>query len=222
MASYPLTLPTSPGIRDIEWIPQSAVATSRSILTQLSQTYDWQGKTWRVTIELPPMSLADAKDWQAWIYEMNGVEGTFWLSDTIGGPGRGTVAGTPLVATGGQTGQSLDTDGWSNGDNVKAGDWISIYGRLYQILEDATETGGLITLTVWPNLAAPDANAPILYGSAAKGIFRLAEFPAFAWGTHHQQEPITMVAVEAKLWGAIHALNGDMILALDDTAILQN
>lgn len=217
--SYPLTLPSDPGPRDIDWIPVSAVATSRSAFTYLSQTYDWRGKGRRVYIEYPPMTVAQAKAWQAWLMKLNGTAGTFYLSDTVGGAGRGTVAGTPLVKGAGQTDDTLLTDGWTTADNVVAGDWISINNRLYTILDDATEAGGIMTLRIWPDADDPADNAPIRYGAAAKGVFRLSEFPSFAWDVTRLQAPLVLNAVEAKVWGAILEENGDWLQLEDETAL---
>ena len=218
-ASYPLTLPSTPGIRDIEWLPTNNVETSRSIFTFVSQTYDWGGKTRSVRIELPPMSVANAKVWQAWLHEMNGRAGTFYVKDSIGDVPQGTGGGTPLVKGAGQTSESLATDGWTpTTATVKAGDWISIHDRLYMILDDVTADGsGNMTLTVWPNADDPGDNATIAFGTAAKGIFRLSDFPSFAWSVDRIQEPLTLIAVEAKVWGALLEQNGDALLLEDST-----
>lgn len=142
------------------------------------------------------MTVLDAKVWQAWLLELNGLAGTFYLSDTIAGPGSGTVAGTPLVNGADQASESLATDGWSGGDNVKAGDWISIADQLYTILDDASESGGAMTLTIWPEARNPMDNAAISYGTSARGVFRLSEWPTFAWGIDRLQAPLTLIALE--------------------------
>jgi hypothetical protein len=220
MPDYPLAFPTVSGIAEIEWLPQSSVDTSRSWATRVSQTYDWGGKSRRVRIELPHMSLADAKIWQSWIYELNGREGVFYLSDTIGGPGLGTVAGSPLINGAGQVTETLITDGWTSGDTVVAGDWISINDRLYTILEDGTADGsGNLTLTVWPDADSPGDNAAISYGAAARGIFRLEEFPSYAWDVSRLQAPMTLIAIEAKDWGGLLTQDGAHITTQDDAVI---
>lgn len=194
--SYPLTLPSTPGIRDIEWLPDSSVETSRSTTTFVSQTYDWGSKVRRVRLEFPPMKLAEAKAWQAWVYKLNGLEGTFYLSDTVGAAGLGTVTGTPLVNGADQIIDELGTDGWGTGDNVYAGDWISIENQLYTILEDATESSGSMTLTLWPEAKGPADNATISYGSAAVGIFRLEEIPTIMWDITRLQSGFVLLAIE--------------------------
>lgn len=150
-----------------------------------------------VKITYPPMSLADAKAWQVAAYKLNGATGTFYLSDTVGGAGRGTVAGTPTIDGSGQTGQEIATTGWNTGDNVKAGDWISISDRLYTILEDATESSGDMTLTLWPQLGGGCGTGDsITYGGSARGIFRLEEFPSFNIDITRLQSGFTIMASE--------------------------
>lgn len=194
--TYPLTMPAAPAPRGVEWVSESSVAVSRSGFTFKPQAYDWGGKVRHLQIDFPPMSLEDAKVWQAWILKLNGREGTFYFSDTIGKSGQGTVNGTPLVDGASQTTQALVTDGWSTGDSVKAGDWISIADNLYTILSDASESTGAMTLDIWPDARTPADNATISYGEDARGVFRLDEFPSFEWTADQIQGPITMTATE--------------------------
>ena len=166
------------------------------------------------------MSLEDAKIWQAWIYELNGREGVFYLSDTVGAAGRGTATGTPLVNGASQALDTLVTDGWTASSTVKAGDWISINDRLYTILDDATANGsGNLTLTIWPEAGDHSDNSPISYGAAARGIFRLEEFPTYAWDITRLQAPMTLIAIEARDWSDwVSSPTKDDALSWDDSA----
>jgi len=195
--TYPLTMPSSPAPRVVRWGPQSSVASTVSPFTYQTNVYDWGGKVRFLSLEFPPMSLADAKAWQAWILSLNGDRGTFYFSDTIGGSGRGTVAGSPLVNGINERGDRIDTDGWSGGDNVKAGDWISIKDRLYTILEDASESSGAMELRIWPDAdASVSDNLPISYGAAARGVFRMTNFPSFRFDVSRIQQSFAIEAVE--------------------------
>ena len=195
--TYPLTMPTEPSPRDVEWIPQSSVAVSRSPFTFAEKVFDWGGKIFGLRIEFPPMSETDAAVWQAWILKLNGSAGTFYFSDTIGAAGNGTVNGNPVVNGAGQTGQTLNTTGWDPGDEVVTGDWISIEDRLYKILEDASESSGNMALTLWPAVDAPADTAPLSYGVSARGLFRLDGFPSWNWAPDFTQAPVTLLATEA-------------------------
>ena len=98
---------------------------------------------------------------------------TFTIAHLISpGSGRdphGAGGGTPLVKGSGQTGATLETDGWSNGvtNVVRAGDVMRITGLspLFRILADANSDGsGNASLTINPPIPAgvsPADNAPI-------------------------------------------------------------
>ena len=195
--TFPITLPSTPGPSSVEWLPDSAVSAARRPYNHQGFVYDWGGKIRSVKVTYPPMQLAEAKAWQAALYSLNGGTGTFYLSDTVGSAGLGTVSGTPLVNGSSQTGTDLITDGWGTGDNVYAGDWISIDNQLYTILEDVTESSGSMILTLWPEVSSPADNAAISYGADAKGVFRLDDWSSFRFSLSRLQEGITITATEA-------------------------
>jgi hypothetical protein len=195
--TYPLTIPSAPGFSGVEWIPSSTIAGSLDPFTFQPSAYDWGGQVRSIRLELPHMSIANAKAWQAFFCKLNGETGTFYFSDTVGAAGLGTVAGTPRVNGVGQDGPVLITDGWTSGDTVKAGDWISINDRLYTVVTDAVESSGSMTITLWPDVTGCIADdAAISYGAAARGIFRLEEFPSYAWDVSRLQAGISFTATE--------------------------
>jgi len=158
--------------------------------TYQSKVYAWEGKLRKATVRVGEMpSIAVWKEWQVAMLKLNGRDGTFYMQDPIGAVHRGIYnlasPGAPLVAGGNQNGPDLTTDGWpvSLAGMLKAGDFIAIQGRLYQLMADATSSaGGLSTLQIWPH-ATPAIldNAVITVGINAFGTFRLLEFPAFVY-----------------------------------------
>ena len=203
--SYPITLPTTPGFRDISWQPKSAVAVVESEYTYNQKVYKWDGMARSVLITLPPMNITNAKLWMAAIYSLNGVQGTFYLSDSaIGGPTQIAAYDSRaniLVDGAGQTGPTIANDGWAAISTIvlTAGDWVSIADRLY------TCTQGMITdglsagnMNLWPDvLVAPADNDPILIGSAARGIFRLTGWPEMGFSPNRLMEGFSFTAQEA-------------------------
>lgn len=175
--TYPLTLPTSPSIREMTWTPQTNVAVSTSEFTGEQQVYEHQGMWWNVEVALPPMERAEAEEWISFFLKLNGQQGTFRMGDPDGTTARGVATGTPLVNGASQTGKSLITDGWtiSTTDILKAGDWIQIGDYAYKNLNDVNSDGsGNATLDIWPRLrSSPGNNATIIVASPTS-LFRLA------------------------------------------------
>lgn len=189
--SFPISCPATPGFNDLRWQARSAVASQESEFTYQEKVYAWSGQCRTLVASLPPMSLVDAKLWQAWAYKLNGIEGTFYAGDSVGKLSQGSPGGTPLVAGSGQTGQDLTTDGWTHSITglLKAGDWLSIGDRLFTVLADVNSDGsGNATISVWPKIrTAYSDNAAISYGASARGIFRLTDWPEMGWDINRLQ-----------------------------------
>lgn len=198
--TYPIDLPSAPGFVSLKWSPRSAVAEQESPFTFHNKVYVWDGQQRRVVVKLPPMTVAQAKTWQAWALKLNGVEGTFYLRDSTGASLRGAASGTGLVKGANQLGATLNTDGWVAGviGLFLPGDWIQIGNRLYTVLDQAnSDGGGNASLTLWPKIrTSPADNYTIPYGAAAKGVFRLTEFPEFAWEVSRLMEGFEFTAKE--------------------------
>jgi hypothetical protein len=70
------------------------------------------GQRWAVTLEFSNLASNDRAVLQAFVGQVLGLADNFTLSPAEYDP-RGAFGGTPLVAGGGQTGNSLDIDGCS-------------------------------------------------------------------------------------------------------------
>lgn len=189
--TYPLALPTTPGIKDIEWNPRAAVASEASPYTYQAQVQAHQGQILAANVTLPPMKRAEAEKWVAWLMALNMTEGTFLLGDPDAPAPKGVATGTPLVNGAGQTGSTLSIKGltpnitgiYKAGDKLQLGSGLT--ARLYTILVDAdTDGSGNTTVTLWPRLrSSPADNAPIVT-TAPKGLFRLTANPG--WRVDHR------------------------------------
>lgn len=182
--TYPLSMPTTPGIKKFRMTARDVVAAPESPFTGGELVYDWQADWWEAEITLPPMQRAAAEEWVTFLLSLYGKKGTFLLGDPDATTPRGVATGTPLVKGASQSGIYLLTDGWtpSTTNILKKGDYVQIgsgsSARLHKNLEDVTsDASGNATLTLFPRLrqypAAPADNAAITV-SAAKGVFRLA------------------------------------------------
>ena len=80
--SYPLTLPTSIGIAQIELVAENAVAISTSPFTYRQQVVQHPGQRWRATVSIPQNIRRDiAAPWKAFLTSLKGQVGTFLLGD---------------------------------------------------------------------------------------------------------------------------------------------
>jgi hypothetical protein len=162
-----VTLPTSPRPREIAPWLVSQRADVTSIIGAGTQRRERTGDRWSIRVVLPPMSAADALQWQV---RLTKAADTCILElpepgITIGSPG------TPLVNAGSQAGSTLITDGWTADYVIKEGKWIAVSVSsliyLYQCTADTTATGGSASIPIQPMLRASPANdAPLIINPA--------------------------------------------------------
>ncbi len=180
--TYPLT-PPSGGVARATIRQVANVAVSRSVFTGEQQVQRWQGERWEFDLDLALMERPTAQAWAMFLAKMYGSYGTALIGDPAylaAGP-RGIATGTPLVNGGGQSGDTLATDGWTNGVTgiLKAGDYIQLgtgaTSRLHVVLDDANSSGGgAASLNIWPRLREAPANNSAIVVAGARGLFRLA------------------------------------------------
>lgn len=179
--TYPLSIPSTPGIASVRFTPMSVVAVSQSPFTLQDQVQGFAGQRWQVEMSLPTMQRANAEQWITFLLSLNGRLGTFLFGDPAGKQPRGSALGTPVVDGAGQTGGSLQTSGWQTNENgvLLKGDYIeigtSLLTRLYKVLNDANANGsGEAEIDIWPDLQVSPADAGPLIITQATGLFRLS------------------------------------------------
>lgn len=178
--TYPLSIPSN-DIAKVRLTVTDIVGVSQSPFSGAQQVYRYSGQFWEADITLPPMKRAVAEYWISFLLKLNGSYGTFLLGDPNGRTPRGSVAGSPLVYGGSQTGNELETDGWTPSAEgvLLAGDYIQLgtgaTSRLYKVLDDVNaDSSGRATLTIYPNLrVSPSDNDPV-FTSNTKTVFRLS------------------------------------------------
>lgn len=178
--TFPLAFPAV-GIKSINIRAQTVVGASVSPFTGQQQVYRHQGQWWEMEVTMPAMKRDDAEQVAAFLLKMNGRFGTFLLGDPANTAPRGVGTGTPLVDGASQTGDQLNTKGWtiSTTGIMKAGDWIQIgdaaTSRLYKVLDDANSDGsGNATLNIFPSLRSSPADDAVVTVSSPRGQWRLA------------------------------------------------
>jgi hypothetical protein len=181
--SYRLfTMPSSPGPASVEIAMQDTVATLESPFTKRLQTQNWPGADWwEGTITLPPMTVATAGPWEAFLAALQGQLNVFQAPDWRRQSPLGNAIGSvPTVAAGNTAlANTLITSGWKVGAGrvLLPGDRFSLGYRYYMVAGDEPVTpaaNGNATFTIWPSLREVPATGTALVLNAPKVLLRLA------------------------------------------------
>jgi hypothetical protein len=171
--SYPLTLPSAPGFRELTFRPVNINGQATSEFTGQTQITQWNGEWWEADLVLPPMVRATAEAWLAFITALRGTVGTFYL-----GPEKNarTALGTAAGVTVNGAAQSGTTITLAGTGSFAAGDWIQLgsgsTSRLHKVLIAAPAAG---SVEIFPRLRESPSNGSSVVVSSPKGVFRLAE-----------------------------------------------
>lgn len=225
--SYPLTFPTYTGIRSLTLRQVTASKLTGSPFTFKQQAIVHTGQRWEADVSLPPLAtLANGKQWAAWLSSLRGVQGTFLMGDPTGSAPRGAASllgaslaldlgtgtymaspsgGTGLVVDGAnQTGGSLNVqaDEGSVTGYLLAGDYIQLGSgsttSLHMVLQDVdTAADGTATLDLWPDVRRATADQDPVVIDAPVGQWRLSANTT-QWDINHARTyGIAFTAFEA-------------------------
>lgn len=122
MAAFPTTV----GIQSMTMRLRSAVAMSASPFSYDQQVYQHQGVQWEAEVKLPPMTRAQAKEYEAFFAGLRGMAGTF----TMANPLHNTTASGTI-----SNGAVGDTTVTASTTNAVAGDYFEINDRLHIITD---------------------------------------------------------------------------------------
>ena len=181
--SYPLSLPTSIGIAQIEFRAANAVAVSRSPFTYSTQVHAYSGQSWQADVTLPSIRRDLAEEWVAWLISLKGQLGTFYLGDPNAVTPRGSARDTDTILVNGATSSgntlAIDDAPASQTGYLKAGDYMQVgtgtSRQLFKVLADVnTNASGQATVDIWPDVRTTIANNSAVTVENTKGIFRLA------------------------------------------------
>lgn len=179
-----VAVPSSPGLRSVQFGFRDAVGVVQSEFTGQTQTQQWPGADLLTgTMTLPPLQQADADAWLAFLMELRGMANAFQIGDPLKSSPRGTPSGTPEVdntQTGGNAAmsQQLTTKGWTASETglLLPGDWIQIDYRMYRVLDQVNSDGsGNATISIWPSLREVPTDSGAVTTTSPKGLFRLAK-----------------------------------------------
>lgn len=158
------------------------VGITASPYTLEEQHFKWPGEIWTIDFRLPPFtSRRIGMQWVSFMLNLEGTFGRFLMGDPSAKKPLGVATGTPEVDGAGQSGNILNTKGWTpstsgimlQGDYIQIGSGLS--SRLHMVTADANSDGaGNASLRIVPALRYSPADDLALTVNDAKGVFRMA------------------------------------------------
>lgn len=170
----------------VDWALVGNTQAFASPLSGAVQTLELPSPRWRFAMEFRNLLEPDAALLQAFLVQLRGRSGRFYMHNMARSAPRGVATGTPLVNGAAQTGNTLATDGWppSTTGILKAGDFFGVNGELKMLVADASSNvSGQATLTFEPPLRASPADNAAITTSQPTATFMLDE-DAMRWVTH--------------------------------------
>lgn len=168
----PLTMP-SVRPTDTSWAIVSNTRQFVSPLTGAIQTAQRTGNRWRASLSYQNLFGSDRAAMQAFLSQLQATANNFYLQDHSYAR-RADGEGTPRVNGASETGNEIDTDGWTSGTYAMlAGDFFEVNGELKMCVADSTITAGAATIQFVPELRATPGDNTELEIDTPKGIFRL-------------------------------------------------
>ena len=181
---YPLSLPTTIGIAEIELRANNVVGVSQSPFTYKQQVVQHQGQRWEASVSIPPVRKDLAEEWIAFLISLKGPVGTFYLGDPNMATPRGTISAGALVtlasaASAGDETVALTKSGGPEKSNVLLpGDYIQIgtdsSRTLHKVLNTVDwDANGAGTADIWPHIRGTVASGTSVVHQSTTGKFRL-------------------------------------------------
>ena len=197
-----IAIPSSPGIKQIEFGGYDTVSTSSSPWTGSEQVQWFPNDGWTGELTMPLMDIYEIGVWEAWLSELRGMANVFYLGHPLRTSPLGCASGLPaLSADHAAMATTLNTTGWvtSTARLLIPGDMLQLGQRLHRVLNVVSSDGnGNASINVWPILreAQPSGTALVLKNPA--GLFRLAENKRSVTHTETRLGSVTLKVKEAK------------------------
>ena len=143
------------------------------------------GTLWKVQISWAVLTIREEGLLTSFFQSLNGMQHRVRLHDFAreNGP-EGNASGTGRVMGSGQTGVSLNTDGWPINTTIfYPGDWFSVNGELKRITNTVVSSGlGQATINFAPALRSIPSDNTILDYTQPTAVFSI-EDPNVSYGT---------------------------------------
>ncbi len=175
--AFPHTEISAPASVSWRLVPRTQVFSSP--LSGSEQTTELPGARWEATLTWSTLTRAEIRRLRAFVVQLRGRAGRFYLFDFSHPEPSGVATGTPRVMGGGQTGASLVTDGWtpSTAGILRAGDYFALpTGELKMLTADAASDGaGVATLQFEPPIRTAPADNGVLTLTRPSAVMRLVD-----------------------------------------------
>lgn len=199
-----ILLPTlTPNIATIRWSFKRASASKGSLFTFQKQTVTHAGGIYKATVTMPPMTKEQANDWLGFLEDAADLTNTFMLIDPDRVSPEGsqkTFVDSPLVKGASQTGESVNTDGWTINQTglLVRGDKIQIGNHFYTVTGSVDSDGsGNATIPLNTFLrSSPVDDAPVITFNVAS-LMRLASSEISVSSNQRTHFTISFTAEEA-------------------------
>lgn len=178
MTTY--TFPTLSRLpRSFDFGLASNTITFQSPLSGTTQTIEFPSPRWQFNFSIENLDESDSALLQAFLVQLRGQAGRFYMYNMARPAPRGSNLGTPVVSGASQTGTTLTTSGWTISQTgvLKIGDFFSIGGELKMVVgaDVNSDSGGLATITFEPPIRTSPADASFVDTSSPTAIFKLTE-----------------------------------------------
>ena len=175
--TFPHTEISAPSRVSWRLVPRTQVFSSP--LNGGEQTSEQPGARWEADITWAALTKAEVRRLRAFVVQLRGRAGRFYLFDFSHTTPAGVGTGTPLVNGASQTGNSLITDGWTPSTTgiLKAGDYFTLSsGELKMLTADAdSDAGGNATLSFEPPIRVSPANNGAITLTRPPAVMRLVD-----------------------------------------------
>ena len=174
-------------------------AVQESPLNGKRHTLSRPGSKWSVTLSFSGLTMRETGILSSFLTLLDGFSHRFTLHDHSLLTPDGGGGGTPRVNGAGQTGTTLNTDGWplSTSGVLLRGDMFSVNGELKKVTADASSNGsGQATIQFGPPLRKSPIDNALLDLTSPTGTFMLAN-PDNGWGQAPPRKgTVTLQAIE--------------------------
>lgn len=180
-----ITFPSNIWITRMRWEQMRMDLTHTSPMSGASQGVVYGLPRWKVSVEIERMNESDTGAIKALLMKLQGQINQLALWDVGRPTPKGTITGFLTLGSAADLGDdTLTISGGTNGQTLKAGDWLGVgegqYQQVVMVTDDATVSSGSITVNIQPPLrSAHDLGADVVYDKP-KALFRLAN-PRQGW-----------------------------------------